>query len=62
MLDYLYHINAQEPTGETAFSTMSNGLAWAKEPLVSRLPALSTDVPVSFIYGAQSWMDTPGPL
>ncbi len=30
MLTYLYHCNAQIPTGEQAFRTISDLLAWAK--------------------------------
>jgi hypothetical protein len=30
MLEYLYHCNAQTPTGEEAFRTISDYLAWAK--------------------------------
>lgn len=30
MLVYLYHCNAQLPTGEQAFRTMSDCFAWAK--------------------------------
>jgi pimeloyl-ACP methyl ester carboxylesterase len=58
VLDYIYHSNAAEPTGESAFSAMSDGLAWAKDPLHTRLPALDPKIFVSFIYGANTWMDT----
>lgn len=30
ILEYLYHCNAQTPTGEEAFRTISDFLAWAK--------------------------------
>jgi len=58
VLHYIYHSNAPEPTGESAFSTMSDSLAWAKDPLYTRLGALDPNIFVSFIYGANTWMDT----
>lgn len=58
VLDYIYHCNAQEPTGEAAFSALTEGLAWAKEPLLARLPGgLRRDMPVSMLYGSHTWMD-----
>ena len=44
VLDYIYHINAEDPEGESAFMAMSSGLAWAKNPLIDRLPKLSPEV------------------
>ncbi|EFX66233.1 hypothetical protein DAPPUDRAFT_64905 [Daphnia pulex] len=32
---------------------------WAKYPMVHRIPALRSDVPLTFIYGAESWVDRP---
>jgi abhydrolase domain-containing protein 4 len=58
--DYIYHINAQSPSsGEEAFSKLlsKTGIGWAAEPLIDRLPLLDTRVPVSFIYGEDSWMN-----
>lgn len=56
--DYIYHVNAQSPaSGELAFTKLMSGLGWAADPLIDRLPNLDTRVPVSFIYGIDSWMN-----
>jgi abhydrolase domain-containing protein 4 len=54
---YIYHVNAQAPaTGEMAFTKIMTGLGYAADPLIDRLPLLDRNIPVSFIYGADSWM------
>jgi pimeloyl-ACP methyl ester carboxylesterase len=56
--NYLYHSNAQSPaTGELAFSHLTEGLGWAKRPLINRLPALPNTVPTTILYGSHTWMD-----
>jgi len=55
--EYIYHCNAQKPTGESAFHAMMANYGWAKYPMIHRLPALRKDVPITFIYGARSWID-----
>lgn len=55
--EYIYHCNAQKPTGESAFHAMMANYGWAKYPMIHRLPALRNDVPITFIYGARSWID-----
>jgi len=56
--NYIYHVNAQSPaSGEVAFTKLMSGLGWAADPLIDRLPTLDTRIPVSFIYGIDSWMN-----
>jgi pimeloyl-ACP methyl ester carboxylesterase len=58
-LDYIYHVNAQFPSGEEAFAALQlpGSFTWAAKPLVNRLPALDPSVGVSFLYGEHTWMD-----
>lgn len=55
--NYIYHCNAQIPSGEIAFKSMTAHLGWAKHPMVNRMAELREDVPISFIYGSRSWID-----
>lgn len=36
---------------------MMTGLGWAKNPMLSRMPDLRADVPITLLYGARSWID-----
>jgi pimeloyl-ACP methyl ester carboxylesterase len=56
-LDYIYHVNAQSPAGEEAFGKLLGSFAFAARPLVSRIHNLPETLPVSFIYGEDTWMD-----
>ena len=56
--DYLYHANAQNPSGETAFKALSSDLGYARNPMVRRAAALDDVLPVTFVYGGRSWMDS----
>jgi len=57
MSSYIYHCNAQNPSGEIAFAQMQSSFGWAKLPLEKRLKNLHPDIPVSTIYGERTWMD-----
>jgi len=54
--DYLYHCNAQDPTGEAAFNSLTTGFIWPKLPLLPRLNSLDKSVAVQVFYGANTWM------
>ncbi|CAL4211588.1 unnamed protein product [Meganyctiphanes norvegica] len=55
--NYLYHCNAQDPSGETAFHNLMAGFGWAKHPMINRIDALRKGVPITLIYGSRSWVD-----
>ncbi|CAF99483.1 unnamed protein product, partial [Tetraodon nigroviridis] len=56
--DYIYHLNAQAPSGETAFRNMTIPYGWARRPMLERIGQIRPDVPVSFIYGSRSSIDS----
>ncbi|KAL1247008.1 hypothetical protein QQF64_034494 [Cirrhinus molitorella] len=57
MTQYIYHCNAQNPSGEVGFKALSESLGWAKRPMVQRVHLLPPSMPVSMLYGALSWVD-----
>uniref|UniRef100_A0A8D3EGF5 1-acylglycerol-3-phosphate O-acyltransferase ABHD5 n=1 Tax=Scophthalmus maximus TaxID=52904 RepID=A0A8D3EGF5_SCOMX len=56
--DYIYHLNAQTPSGETAFKNMTIPYGWATRPMQERIGQVQADIPISFIYGSRSSIDT----
>ncbi|XP_067110037.1 (Lyso)-N-acylphosphatidylethanolamine lipase isoform X2 [Osmerus mordax] len=58
MTEYIYHCNAQTPSGEVGFRAMSGSLGWAKEPMLQRVHLLPPSLFVSMLYGSRSWMDS----
>mmetsp|Transcript_40556 Transcript_40556/g.160866 ORF Transcript_40556/g.160866 Transcript_40556/m.160866 type:complete len:314 (-) Transcript_40556:1418-2359(-) len=54
MCEYLYWISVPPASGEYAINHILEPGAWARRPLVDRLPKLK--IPVSFIYGDKDWM------
>jgi len=55
---YIYHLNAQDATGEQAFSQITHSIAWARKPMINRLPDLDKNIPITLMYGSQTWMDS----
>jgi len=61
--EYIFHCNAQNPTGEAAFHSMMSSFGWAKYPMSNRIASLNKDVPLTMIYGSRSWVDhCPGTM
>ncbi|XP_065314066.1 (Lyso)-N-acylphosphatidylethanolamine lipase-like isoform X2 [Gordionus sp. m RMFG-2023] len=58
IFEYVYHCNAQNPTGESAFSSMTIPWGWAKYPMIRRIPQLKKELPMTIIYGSRSWIDS----
>jgi pimeloyl-ACP methyl ester carboxylesterase len=55
--EYLYHCNAQAPSGETAFKSMTYQFGWAKNPMVDRVRDIPASLSMTLIYGSRSWVD-----
>lgn len=55
--EYIYHCNAQNPSGETAFKSLMLQLGWAKNPLLPRINNIPAEVSMSLIHGSHSWVD-----
>uniref|UniRef100_A0A3Q2P1G0 (Lyso)-N-acylphosphatidylethanolamine lipase n=1 Tax=Fundulus heteroclitus TaxID=8078 RepID=A0A3Q2P1G0_FUNHE len=58
MTQYIYHCNAQTPSGEVGFRAMSETLGWAKRPMLQRVHLLPPSMPVTMLFGARSWVDS----
>ncbi|XP_056148806.1 (Lyso)-N-acylphosphatidylethanolamine lipase [Lampris incognitus] len=58
MTQYIYHCNAQSPSGEVGFRAMSESLGWAKRPMVQRVHQLPASMPLTLLYGTRSWVDS----
>ncbi|XP_029499007.2 (Lyso)-N-acylphosphatidylethanolamine lipase [Oncorhynchus nerka] len=58
MTEYIYHCNAQTPSGEVGFRAMSESLGWAKRPMLQRVHLLPPSMPLTMLYGSRSWVDS----
>ena len=58
VFDYIYHLNAQTPSGEAAFKTLAAPYGFAKDPVIKKMDKLDTAVPITFLYGAKSWISS----
>lgn len=56
--EYIYHCNAQTPSGEAGFKAMTESFGWARRPMLERIHLVRRDLPITLIYGANSWIDT----
>ncbi|XP_013866319.1 1-acylglycerol-3-phosphate O-acyltransferase ABHD5 isoform X2 [Austrofundulus limnaeus] len=55
--EYIYHLNVQSPSGETAFKNMTGPFGLAKKPMLRRINQLQPDIPITIIYGSRSSVD-----
>lgn len=55
--EYIYHLNVQTPSGETAFKNMTLPNGWAKRPMLHRMDRLHPGISISIIYGSRSSID-----
>ncbi|XP_039251912.2 (Lyso)-N-acylphosphatidylethanolamine lipase-like [Styela clava] len=58
VFDYIYHCNAQNPSGEVGFKNLTEKIGFALNPMIERIGGLKPGMPVSFVYGARTWMDS----
>ncbi|XP_018582592.1 1-acylglycerol-3-phosphate O-acyltransferase ABHD5-like [Scleropages formosus] len=56
--EYIYHLNVQTPSGETAFRNMTIPYGWPKRPMLQRVGLLRRDMPISIVYGSRSSVDS----
>lgn len=56
MLEYIYHsVTNSNPTGELAFHRMTTIGPWPIFPIGERMKSIDNDLPITFLYGADSW-------
>uniref|UniRef100_A0A5F8GEH6 (Lyso)-N-acylphosphatidylethanolamine lipase n=1 Tax=Monodelphis domestica TaxID=13616 RepID=A0A5F8GEH6_MONDO len=51
--EYIYHCNAQHPSGETAFKAMMESFGWARRPMLERIHLIRKDVPITM---SEMWL------
>lgn len=56
ILNYIYHCNAQTPSGEIGFKKLVLPYGWARFPMVHRIKDLNTQVKVAMLLGGDSWI------
>jgi pimeloyl-ACP methyl ester carboxylesterase len=54
--EYIYQCNAQNPTGEYAFHSMSKFFGYAKRPMLDRFLLMDQNVPSTILRGDRSWI------
>ena len=53
---YVYHCNSQKNTGELAFKHLLEIGHWPKFPMCDRIDQLCDDIPLTIIFGENSWL------
>lgn len=56
--EYIYHCNSLRTTGEHAFHRLLHNGPWPANPIADRMRDLHVDIPLTFVYGAKSWLDS----
>lgn len=56
--NYLYHANSLHPSGEAGFRAISEYFGYAKNPMIKRIDKVDNNIPIWFIYGSRSWIDS----
>ncbi|KAG5266653.1 hypothetical protein AALO_G00234640 [Alosa alosa] len=54
--NYVYHCNAQQPSGEVGFRAMNQTVAWAQRPMIQRVHLLRPSMPLNMLLGGRSWL------
>ena len=44
-------------SGETAFKCMTALFGWAKNPMIHQIGRMDANVPITMIFGSESWID-----
>lgn len=57
VIQYMYQMNLQTPTGEGAFKTMMDEFYWVQHPLVKRMDSLSETIPITLIWAEYTALD-----
>ncbi|XP_028392461.1 protein ABHD4-like isoform X2 [Dendronephthya gigantea] len=57
ILNYIYHCNAQKPSGEVAFKKLVLPYGWAKFPMIHRMKYINAQIKVTMLFGSHSWID-----
>ncbi|KAF3840222.1 hypothetical protein F7725_018939 [Dissostichus mawsoni] len=56
--EYIYHLNVQTPSGETAFKNMTTPEGCAVRPMLQRMEQLPPQIPLTIMYGSRSSIDS----
>lgn len=54
---YIFYLNAGRPSAELGFGYLTHPFGYAKMPMIERIPKIDPRLPITFIYGRESWMD-----